>query len=431
MGTLTIPSYVVEYFLLGQTRKGEVERYTQDGGIVIDVWLQFAQDIERPLRVLVGPTEGVRTVDLGYALHKGITTYRASVKAPDDTFITFAPHREPPNISPLENFVAATIYFDELLRVVLPLTRWWDEKNLRALHRSAVNPTYNLPTMLRRAITIRLGREDENSLAQLRKQLSDSEGEAIPISPDDYPNPRIIEASPIAALIGVFCAAIENPNFISNVPQPAGFGSISGSSRARAPAAAFLDWVNSKAEDIADAATEELRRYLGPQAFQAAFEVAGFPAQPPPESPPALIERMFLNREAQLADAEAICTIKADAATRLFEVACRDITWAIIDAGIDSTHPAFLDHGARNRRGEPLPVKPCRVRATFDFTLIQQIRNYDLTLHRSGSAERGADIASVVEKLVTLPGRKPSEQFRTMALRQLSMMRFVKDLFGS
>ncbi len=38
----TIPRFVVEYFLLGKTRLDAIERYTQDGGIVTDVWLAFA-----------------------------------------------------------------------------------------------------------------------------------------------------------------------------------------------------------------------------------------------------------------------------------------------------------------------------------------------------------------------------------------------------
>jgi serine protease AprX len=305
MSTITIPSYVVEYFLLGQTRKGEVERYTQDGGIVIDVWLQFAQDIHRPLRLLVAPTDGVRSVDVGYALHGGIVAYRKSPPAADGSFPAFPQKNEPLNISPLESFSAATVYFDELLRVVLPLTRWWDEKNLRALHSSAVNPKYDLPTKLRRAITIRLGREDENVLAALRKELSDTDDNgpgAIPEpSPKDYPNRRIIEAAPIAALIGVFCATIKDPNFIADLPKQAGSGSITPAGRTGAPAEDFLRWVHNKAEEIADAATNELKRYPAPAVFQPALDVVGLGPPPSPDNLPALIERVFANRDVQLA----------------------------------------------------------------------------------------------------------------------------------
>src|SRR5262249_513986 len=85
-------------------------------------------------------------------------------------------------------------------------------------------------------------------------------------------------------------------------------------------------------------------------------------------------------------------------------------------------HPAFLDHGARNRRGEPLPVKPCRVRSTFDFTLIQKIRNFDLTVYPQGSAERANDIAAVVLDLDSLPGRTASNQFKETAMEKLTQI---------
>lgn len=41
---MTIPPFVVEYFLLCKSRRDAIERYTQDGGIVTDVWLGFAKN---------------------------------------------------------------------------------------------------------------------------------------------------------------------------------------------------------------------------------------------------------------------------------------------------------------------------------------------------------------------------------------------------
>jgi serine protease AprX len=419
----TIPNYVVEYFLLGQTRRGAVERYTQDGGIVIDVWLEFAKDILLPRRMLVAPSGGARTVDLGYVLQRTISAYRKAVsKEPvGDIAHSFPKDRERLNISPLENFVALTLYFDELLRIVLPLTRWWEEKNLRALHRKAINVRSDLGSKLRQAITIRLGREDENSLVKIRQELSASDAQPdamLQPSSDDYPSRRVIEAAPIAALIGVFCATIKDPNFIANTTT----------GLANQAANTFLNWVLAKAEAIADAATQELKRNIQAELLQTAFEVAGPTHQPTSDTLPALIERVFLNRRAQLADTEAICTIKADAATRLFEISCRDVVWAIIDTGIDPKHPAFLDHGAKNRRGEPLQIKPSRIKSTVDFTLIHEIRNFDLTEHPHGSAERSNDIRAVVQKLRTLPGRTASAAFDQMATAKLKSIAEQLDM---
>lgn len=62
-------------------------------------------------------------------------------------------------------------------------------------------------------------------------------------------------------------------------------------------------------------------------------------------------------------------TIKADAASRVFPAATEGLAWAVIDSGIDATHPAF-----RRREGGELVklsndfTKDTIVRATFDFT---------------------------------------------------------------
>jgi serine protease AprX len=56
-------------------------------------------------------------------------------------------------------------------------------------------------------------------------------------------------------------------------------------------------------------------------------------------------------------------TVKADAATRLFRLSCRDLCWAVVDSGIDARHPAFLERGAK--------PKASRVRETYDFTRLR------------------------------------------------------------
>jgi hypothetical protein len=39
-------------------------------------------------------------------------------------------------------------------------------------------------------------------------------------------------------------------------------------------------------------------------------------------------------------------TIKADAAILVFNVVCDQICWAVVDSGVDATHPAFKRHDA-------------------------------------------------------------------------------------
>ncbi len=104
---LRIPSYIVEYFLLGQTRKGAVERFTARRRDRHRCLARVRHDMFALLRVLVAPNDGVRTVDLGYALHKGITAYRNSLPA-GESRVGISADRMPLNVSPLENCVAVS-----------------------------------------------------------------------------------------------------------------------------------------------------------------------------------------------------------------------------------------------------------------------------------------------------------------------------------
>src|SRR5258708_5940773 len=164
-----IPPFVIEYFLLGRTRRDAIERYTQDGGIVLDVWLAFATDQALPQRVLVAPSQGTSAIVLGYALHKAIAEYRQSPEALQWLKSTTPakatpPARDSPGVSPLVNFVAVTLYFDELLRIVLPLTTWWHKKHLSALRRSAEIFGGKLAATLQKVILQKLGHDPSDNV---------------------------------------------------------------------------------------------------------------------------------------------------------------------------------------------------------------------------------------------------------------------------
>ena len=391
-----VPSFVVEYFLLGKTRRDAIERFTQDAGIVTDVWLAFARDTEVGQRVLIAPSAGMTTVDVGFSLHSAIQGYRA-------TFVPAQP-REPAGVSPLENFVAVFLYFDELVRVVLPLTSWWHRKNLGALQRKAFKSGDSLEDLLERAIRIKLGRaEDEMELRSLA-------------AAEERLDRRILDAAPLAALIGVFYAAREDPLLFDGIVTD----------RNREPTEdQFVDWVVSHAEAIAAAARRELSRQYQTSLLGLRQEVRQSVSveQTDPDGPPEMIQRVFLDRPASLAgETEALCTIKADAAYRVFDVSCRNIAWAILDSGIATTHPAFLDHDAKDRFGAPIVPTPHRIRATYDFTHIERIRNFDLTLEPDNSPGRTTAINAVIDELTLLPGCVVTPQWRMRATENLQMV---------
>ena len=74
------------------------------------------------------------------------------------------------------------------------------------------------------------------------------------------------------------------------------------------------------------------------------------------ESDVAPLASVGLNRRVLPAVCHSRSTVKADAAGRVFDVNCGGIRWAVIDTGIDRTHPAF----AGDKPGES------RVMLTFD-----------------------------------------------------------------
>ncbi len=87
---------------------------------------------------------------------------------------------------------------------------------------------------------------------------------------------------------------------------------------------------------------------------------------PPPGRP--VLWAVNRNRPARPALWRSRNTVKADAASLLFDLRCSDVCWAVIDSGIDATHPAFLARGA-----DGAPSATTRVRATYDFTRLRGI----------------------------------------------------------
>ena len=87
------------------------------------------------------------------------------------------------------------------------------------------------------------------------------------------------------------------------------------------------------------------------------------------KSPVPSIWAADLNRHVELASSVSRKTVKVDAAERVFEGTARKIRWAVIDSGIDATHPAFAD-GEMDRLCE-IPLDRSRVVATYDFNRLK------------------------------------------------------------
>lgn len=102
-------------------------------------------------------------------------------------------------------------------------------------------------------------------------------------------------------------------------------------------------------------------------------------ADPPPPDRSWLLWRVSQNREATTTIAKSLLAVKADAATRLFDLDCRNLRWAVIDSGIDATHPAFRRRDTETEALRPEPfelvdgtwVNNTRIVATYDFSRLR------------------------------------------------------------
>ncbi len=124
--------------------------------------------------------------------------------------------------------------------------------------------------------------------------------------------------------------------------------------------------------------------------------------QPAQKEHAGVVWSVTRNRRAEVAIWRSTMAVKADAARRLFEISCKHLTWAIIDSGIDATHPAFR---SRNSKGAPEedPFKT-RVTATYDFTLIRYLlRSSDQTPETAAVLAKRPRLAKAVKRIQKKP----------------------------
>jgi serine protease AprX len=118
------------------------------------------------------------------------------------------------------------------------------------------------------------------------------------------------------------------------------------------------------------------RRPTARQVVAEALEAFSGVALGAQDEPPALwaISR---NRLVHTSVYRSRIACKADAATRLFRLSCRDIRWAVIDSGVDARHPAFAQRQGDGRLDvdglDPTQSARSRVLQTWDFADIRNV----------------------------------------------------------
>jgi len=351
-------------------------RLTQDSPILPDVWLAYA--LEPPADKQKNPNK-----ELLLTPHYGSTPGEVAVALRKSLGEKEAPAAK---IAYNQTYVAAKLAFQQMVRHVLPMTAWWYDRVLLSLAQLKLMGSLDLGTVLQRI---------REPLVNDLKQYSakeESPGKKERRQPTKTPEDLLW----MIRLVGSIWAKKEDKTELT-------------------------------AEELVDATID---LYSGMDVTipdKLSHQDIASPGPPRDPNRPRLVYLVNLNRTALLAVTRSAIAVKADAARRLFAIDCSQISWAVIDSGIDARHPAFLrtrDFKPPNPIGvDPRPDDPrrmggyeqgkypdwalhSRVKKTYDFTRIRDLLDpsnltedkqlvIDVLARFQGEEERNAVLADL------------------------------------
>lgn len=296
---LSIPRTLVEFVLLGTA---DDQRQLQDSPVLGDVWVAYADKPARPQDLLITPHMDETA---GRVARFIADRLKGAGKHPKK-------RKDEANVAYLQGIVAAKLFFEEVVRIIVPITLWWQE----------------------RAIPDRFKNQDKRG--HLRSSIL-----------------KIFKSYPLRAGLGS-----EEPTELPDFDSFERYIALAG----------LILWAGDQQqlkekddEALLAAILKKLTESID-EIVNKVLEVCQGIGSDLPEKGEKLIFYVSLNRRTMLAIEKSVPAVKADAASHLFKVKCDKITWAVLDVGIDGWHDAFK-----------IDEKTSRVRKTFDFTRIRDI----------------------------------------------------------
>jgi serine protease AprX len=345
----------IEYLIFGTERQ---RRFTQDSPVLPDVWLEYNK---------VGPDTQIDLLLTPYKNRQPSELYkklRERLRAED----AIRPDKKRARqITYNEAYVVARLTLDEVIRVALPLTRWWVEYVWKGAEAIADGEAA--------AKIGKAGRKDpEKTLQQWQKLLGDYADDLQELIADrrlaadeeeDFRPPRKQDMvwNPSGDLLWMI--------------------EIVGSIRARAEeqAAEKKNGEQQKketegGEENGEGTEHPIKNLPKVENLMAAIvdlmkdlRFEGLDAG-------NLLWAIQRNRNVRGAIWKSSLAVKADAARRLFEISCKGLRWGIIDSGIDASHPAFRHDESKDKQfkewlegGKPRT----RVVEAYDFTRLRTL----------------------------------------------------------
>jgi hypothetical protein len=273
---------LVEFVLLGPTND---RRQLQDSPILGDVWIEFAAKPAAPKDLLISPYRDQPAGPVAVLIAKRVQEVGMERKRDEN-----AAH-----VAYLQGIVAARLFFREVLRIIVPMTGWWRDRQVEAHFQSYTQERLNV---LIAAILKWAQEEDEDVRARHAARLVNF------TTLDRY-----------VALAGVILWAGTQEK-----DQSTGKG-VGGQ----------IDQIDSP-----DPISAELRKLFR--------QILDDKRVGEPQ-----VWQVSLNRKVMPALDKSVPAVKGDAARTLFKVKCDQIAWAVIDSGIDGAHQAFNDADGKCR----------------------------------------------------------------------------------
>ncbi len=295
---------LVDLVLLGPSND---RRQLQDSPVLGDVWVAFASKPAEPMDLLItpyktrpaGPVAALvaeRTRELEIPRQKG----------------------QEARVAYLQGLVAARLFFEEVLRVVVPMTQWWRDRKVQdGLKAYAAG---DLLAKRIQAVIDWAHAKNEDDRAERAEAFA-----------------KFTALDRYASLTGIILWAAKQ----KKKAGPSSSGIADALTKIKKPDA------------IVHTLSEQFSKILED------IDKGEFPEE-------AQIWMVSLNRKAMPALGRSVPSVKGDAATTLFSVRCDAIRWAVMDSGIDGTHPVFKD-----KNGES------RILKAFDFSNIRNIVSLD------------------------------------------------------
>jgi hypothetical protein len=314
-------------------------RQLQDSPVLGDVWVAFAAKPAAALDLLITPYKERSAGPVAVLIADRIGKLNLRRGKGQEAEVAY-----------LQGLVAARLFFREVLRVIVPMTEWWRERKieggLEAYTREKLSPRIQ-------AIIKWAQAKDEDTQAEFAGAFADF------TSLDRY-----------VALAGIILwAGTRGKNLTAS---GGGIGGLTA--KFKGPGAII---------DVLQELFKEIMRDSFPKEAQ--------------------IWQVSLNRKAMPALEKSVPAVKGDAARTLFKVKCDEINWAVLDSGIDGTHPAFKDD-----QDEP------RVARALDFTNIRKIVSLDnLNTKTAGFRQRLGELRAGREQDL-------SEEEATNSLKKLA-----------